>query len=139
MNNLKTLRKEMGFIFKREMAYSLKINEANYGKMENGKMPITKPMIDILEDKFSQYNIKWILNNELPKYNTENTNDNIEQNQLINTHTQTSKNIMQETTDYKDIAMRSMAKRIEELENEVIRVTEEIQELKIKPKTQQAG
>ena len=76
MNNLKSLRKEKGFPFKREMADFLKINEANYGKMENGKMSITKPMIEILEDKFSNYNLNWILYNEQPKYNTEKKEDN---------------------------------------------------------------
>ncbi|MDF2435326.1 MAG: hypothetical protein JWP44_4957 [Mucilaginibacter sp.] len=68
-NNLQALRLEKGYKAKRHFAQLLDgMNEGNYGKMERGELPISANVRIVLENKFPEYNIDWIIEDKGVKF-----------------------------------------------------------------------
>lgn len=132
----------MGFAYKRGMAKFLKFDEGNYGKMENGKDPITKPLIEILEDKFPKYNINWILYNELPKQNAENNSNAVkEEEQPIQQINKLTSNLKQQMSlENHNYLVELMKEKLDRISQQLSECQEELSTYKeVKPNAKHAS
>lgn len=114
-----------------ELANILDYDTGNLSRVINGKTGISPRLANTIRQKL-QLDIE---ETKRPKrYNT-NTESSIQSN----IQTQKPNNIMQQNSDYKDVAMKSMAQRIQELENKVIELTKNSIEDELKPKSREVG